>query len=321
MKKNLLQNLNNLNGGGIAFSIMMMVYVFVSFLGQTLVGAIFGTESVSYTAICSCFSALTMLITLSLFKFNTGEKLLSLTRIKPFKWYFSLVAIVLSAAMFFGLGFVNDALVRVFEKFGVVLKGIEVPLDNVGQYIVFSVVLGLLPAVFEEIFFRGLIIKLLDGAKPVYVIIAVALCFSLYHCSAAQFAYQLVYGALLTLLALAAKSSIPSIIAHFINNFAVITLQYFNISINLYHVASIISGTLVLAGITALLFLILNKNKNTANNKITADNKRAVVNNGTANGGEVKKFGWFYAFASMGIIICVALMLGTIITSLSGGMV
>jgi membrane protease YdiL (CAAX protease family) len=303
MKKNLLQKLNT-SSGGIAFSLMMVLFVMINFIGQAIVGAIFGMESVYFTVICSCFSVFTMFLVVGIFKFTTEEKFLSLTNLKPFKWYFSLLALALSAAMFFGVGFVNDTLVRAFEKLGVRLGGVDIPLDNFGQYVLFSVVLALLPAVFEEVFFRGLIIKCLEGVKPLYTVIAVALCFSLYHCSAAQLVYQLIYGALLTLLALTAKSSIPSMIAHFINNFAVITLEYFNVSVNLYNLAGIILGSLSLGAITALLILLLK-------------NGQKIVK----KDGDTNKISSFYIFASLGIFTCLLMMVGSIIMSLIGGAV
>lgn len=301
MKKNLLQKLNT-SSGGIAFSLMMVLFVMINFIGQVIVGAIFGMKSVYFTVICSCFSVFTMFLVVGIFKFTTEEKFLNLTSLKPFKWYFLPVALFLSAAMFFGVGFVNDTLVRAFEKLGVILGGVDIPLDNFGQYVIFSVVFALLPAVFEEVFFRGLIIKCLEGVKPLYTVIAVSLCFALYHCSAAQLVYQLIYGALLTLLALTAKSSIPSMIAHFINNFAVITLEYFNVSVNLYNLAGIILGSLSLGAITALLILLLKNGQKIAKKD-----------------GDTNKISSFYIFASLGIFTCLLMMVGSIIMSLIGG--
>lgn len=304
MDNSLFKNLNSSRGGGIAFSLMIVVFVLINFIGQAIFGAIFGTDGIYFTAICSCFSPLAMCVVIALFRLGGNVKLKNLIGFNGFKWYYALIALALSTAMFFGLGFVNDALVGFLARLGVELGGVNIPLDTVGQYILFSIVLALLPAVFEEIFFRGLIIKCLDGVKPLYIVIAVSLCFAVYHCSAAQLIYQLIYGALLTLLALSAKSSIPSIIAHFINNFAVITLEYFNVGVNLYHLLGIIVGIISLIAITTALILLLKKNKN-----------ESVQNNGS------QKISWFYIFSSLGIFVCVLMAVFSIILAVTGGAV
>ena len=51
----------NAYNGGIAFSSMMTLYVFISFLGQAICGAIFDKSSGEYIAICSTFSAISLL--------------------------------------------------------------------------------------------------------------------------------------------------------------------------------------------------------------------------------------------------------------------
>ena len=302
MDKNLFHNLNSARGGGIAFSLMMVVFVLINFIGQAIVGAIFGAESVYYTAICSCFSTLAICTVIIIFKLG-GGKLKEITGLNGFKWYYAVIAILLSAAMFFGLGFVNDVIVGLFGSWGAQIQGISVPLNTVGQYILFTVVLALLPAVFEEVFFRGLIIKCMDGVKPAYVVIAVSICFSFYHCSVAQLIYQLIYGALLTLLALASKSSIPSIIAHFINNFAVITLEYFKVYVNLYSVIGIIVGIIVVLAIVIVLIRLL---------KIKGEKNGANAN---------QRVIWFYPFAALGLFVCVTMMIGALVLAFTGGAV
>lgn len=274
-------------GGGFAFAVLMLIYIFISFFGSTIVGAIFNSGSVIYTAICSCFSIVSMAIIILAYKLKTKEKLVLLTRAKSFKWFYALIAVLLSAAMLFGLGFVNDAFIKLLESAGAFIPSATFPIDSVENVIIFSVVLALLPAVFEEVFFRGLLLRCFDGVKPVYAVIAVALSFSFYHCSAAQLVYQFIYGAALTMLALASGSIFPCIIAHFLNNFTIILLEYFKTYIDFYNVAFISVGIIALVFIFVFLAFAIKKNKKEQTNE------------------SIKGF---YLFGALGIFAC-ALML------------
>ena len=279
--------------GGVAFVAMIVLYLFITFIGQTVADAAFGKGSVVYIAVCSTFSVMAMFIVIMFRLFTTKEKSMGKAiGLTSFKWQYAAYALVLSAGMFMGLGFVNDAFVTVLRRAGAYVPSTYIPLDNGMQLFGFSVLLALLPALVEEIFFRGILLDCLKDAKPVYAVITVSVCFALYHCSAAQLIYQLVYGAALTMLALAAKSVLPCIIAHFINNFAVLIFEYFNVNINLYSPVIIVIGLVLLACFFALIVLALNKQK-------IKDKK-----------GGVKEF-WL-PFGLLGALVCAALLVSSL---------
>ena len=289
--------LNSPNGGGITFALMTVAFVLISFFGQAIVGAIFGTANATYTLICSCFPALTFLLVILLFKSYTKKPLLKIVGANKFNWLYVVLAVVVSASMLFGLGFVNDAFVNLLNKWGANIDGVNVPLDNVGQLLVCILTFALLPAVFEEFFFRGLLLNCLKGVKPIYAILTVGLCFALYHCSLAQLLYQFVYGAVLTALAIACVSVIPCIIAHLLNNLTVILLEYFRASINLYNPLYIVFGILALLTVCVFTVFAIKKKKAEQTAKVRG----------------------FYAFACVGFFVCLFLTFGSMLNSILGG--
>ena len=216
------QPLSNLNGrtGGLYYTFTIGLYVVVTFLGQAIMGAIANNKSSAYLAVCSTFSGITFLavVVYALFIAKVQPQKVVGER---FGVKYIPLAILLACGMFLGLGFVNESIARILGGWGLNVSPISVPLRTPWHLIVFSITFALLPAVAEELFFRGIILNSLSATKKVYAVLVSALCFSLYHCSLTQLVYQFIYGVALGFLYLTAKSVLPCIIAHFVNNFSV----------------------------------------------------------------------------------------------------
>ncbi len=292
-----MSNKNKLNitayGGGLAFFSAISIFVIITFLGQTIFGLIFEPQSVEYIAICSTFSAISFAIVSIYCATKVKNPIKNLFSINKFNPIYLLFALVLSAGMFFGLGFINTAFVELLKSIGITPSSAVVPLDNIGNIILFSIILALIPAVFEEIFFRGVLLSSFSKVKTLIAVLIIGGCFALYHCSLAQLIYQFIYGVLLCLLVRAAKSVIPAVISHFINNFAVILLEYFRVQIDLFNPIIIACGIALLVVFTLLILLIIKKQP-----KI--DSKK----------GEVKDF--FLPCGIFGMAICLVLTLSVI---------
>ena len=83
-----------------------------------------------------------------------------------------------------------------------------------------------LPAVLEEILFRGLIALDLSFLGIVRSALLSAALFALYHFSPAKTLYQFVLGFVFALVALKSGSVIPGMILHFVNNLVVLILCF-----------------------------------------------------------------------------------------------
>ena len=84
---------------------------------------------------------------------------------------------------------------------------------------------ALLPAVCEELIFRGCILaNARSAAGGVPAIFISAFLFALYHGSIQQTLYQFACGCIFALIALRSGSVLPSMLAHFLNNAAIVVL-------------------------------------------------------------------------------------------------
>ena len=291
MENNKVNLLNEKNVSGFSFFFMITVYVFISFFGQLLAGVLF--SGTAYLVVCSTFSSIAMAGVLAVLILKRKENVFNCLKLKAFKFKYLVLSVAISFGMLFGLGFINDAVIKLFNKIGISVSDVFIPLSSPLHLIVFSIVLALIPAVFEECFFRGFMLGKLQNVKSAFAILSVSVCFALYHKSVAQFLYQVIYGALLCLLFKRSGSVIPCMVAHFLNNFSVLCFEYFKISIDLYNPLLIAVGLVVLVITTSLL--VFNECKE---------------NRGKEKKGQIRDF-WL-PFALFGAVICSVFIVGNL---------
>ncbi len=174
---------------------------------------------------------------------------------KKFSLVYIIVAALISAGIFAGFGFINSAFTGFLAKLGAKIPQSEITMNGFAEYAILTLSLAVIPALTEESFFRG---ALAFGFSERNIFAGAALSgliFALYHCSLTQLLYQFIYGAFLYVLAVKAGSVIPCVIAHFLNNFAVLTITFFNAEVNLYSPFLIVCGLAALAVAAAILFL------------------------------------------------------------------
>lgn len=284
----------NSKNGSLTFAFFMAGYILFSLFGQLIVGAIFGIRTTEYKVICSSFSSICIFGVLLFYIFYGKHKVPDVTNTKKFTWWYSLLAILLSAGMFLGLGFVNESVAKIFSSIGLNFHGIVLVMPTVWHLLAYTVTYALLPAVFEEVLFRGILLNCFNGMKRVCSVLICSLLFALYHQSFVQFLYQFIYGIALSYLALSAKSIVPSIIAHFANNFTILLLTFLQAYVNLFSPIIIVIGANALALFGTAIFFIQRKREKVQEIK-----------------GEVKSF--FLPFGILGIVLCLAVAVGNIV--------
>ncbi len=104
-----------------------------------------------------------------------------------------------------------------------------VPETNVG-ILMYTFTLSVLPAILEEILFRGFILQSLRRFGDLFAVIISALVFALVHGNFAQLPNAFIMGVTIAFLAVKTGSLIPGMILHFINNFGATVLDVFLIS-------------------------------------------------------------------------------------------
>lgn len=104
--------------------------------------------------------------------------------------------------------------------------GIGFEIDSFGRMVYALFILGLLPAVCEELLFRGAIFNCLRTKSHTFAIIMSAVMFGIFHMSGYQFVYPILFGILLGLIMSKWGNIWYCIITHFVNNAFVIVSNY-----------------------------------------------------------------------------------------------
>ena len=107
------------------------------------------------------------------------------------------------------------------------------------------IVLALLPAIGEELLFRGVFTRALSGV-PIVAIVGSAVLFSAYHLQPPQMLGTFPLGLALGLLAVRSGSIVPGMIAHFLNNATVLVVERLNTSALELHPNLTFAGAAVL---------------------------------------------------------------------------
>ena len=242
--------------GGTAFSAMVILYVVFAFIAQGAFGVFKESSPLFYTGMLTLFSAIPLIGCTVFFYKNKFCKFVGIKRFNPL---FLLASVLLTAGMFLAFGFVNNLVAETLMDHGISVDVFVPSINTIADYLFYTFILAVIPAIAEELFFRGLLVGYTGDLSIVIRSLLIALLFGLFHCSVVKFGYQFLFGIGLTVLAVKAGSVIPAIIGHFLNNFAIITLSYLKIDIDFFDLKFIIIGLVVLCIFGAMMYFIKNK--------------------------------------------------------------
>ncbi|MBE5742731.1 MAG: CPBP family intramembrane metalloprotease [Clostridiales bacterium] len=213
---------------GVYFSVIVIVLIAVSTGVGASITSIVAKESDWYKFLSFSLSPIALILTTVLVCLYTKTPILESCLLQKTEKKYYLYGVILCVSAIFGLGGLNGLFIDFLtESFGYLPSVIILPKFSVGNYLLVIITLCVLPAVAEEIAFRGVI---LGGIKSgnIYVNALIGgLLFSLYHMNPAQTPYQFLMGFFFSVIALKSKSTFPVMIAHFLNNFYVVTAEYF----------------------------------------------------------------------------------------------
>lgn len=170
-------------------------------------------------------------------------------------WKYFLIAVLLQVGLW-GLSELNEWFIFFLQRFGYAPSPIRLPsLDGFGLFGVLLVV-AVLPALFEETLFRGI---LLGGLRSFGEVGAVLLCgalFALYHQNPVQTVYPFCCGAAFALVALRSGSILPTVLSHFINNATIILLNKAGIGTIPQPAKAIVLSVSALCLVASLVYLL-----------------------------------------------------------------
>ena len=216
--------------GGLAFSGTVIVYVVLSFI-FSIVSQLtdFSESGDSYIYISYIVSPVAITIALAALTRFARRPLAGMlpVRMSPpgaAKW--CAVAVLLAFGLLFSLSWLNIGFERLLRLIGYDASPSYFPDLSGGRVALALFVMALLPALFEEALFRGVLLQSIkEETGHLNAVLLCGMCFALYHASALQTIYQFVCGCAFALLTIRSRSLVPGIIAHFLNNAVIIILQ------------------------------------------------------------------------------------------------
>lgn len=206
--------------------------------------------------LCVIAMDLTMFLVFWFYHKRTDEKFISKPKTKKIFLYI-LLAIISFLALYPIVTCFDSWLVSV----GISLNTIPYEL-NTANYFISILSLVILPAISEELLFRGIIFKGLKRYGKVFSITISSLMFMIFHLSISQTIYPMMFGLMLGVIMYYEDNILYCITAHMTNNFLSLTLSYFNVSLSYNHWSYIlIAVILMLVFITVILYFTIKNSK------------------------------------------------------------
>lgn len=228
-------NFYTIQESGIGFLVALLAPYAISLvvlLVVTLIGADSETlaNSLAYNIVTCLVSPLAFCI--AFFAFNKVKKISCKAAKVDFKigtWNM-IICFVVSLVCFFGCMYFIGGIDHLLELGGYKLSGITLPVDNAGWLVLSIILLAALPAIFEELIFRGVLLNSLrDGLGDIPALFMSAFLFAIMHGSIQQLVYPLILGIVLGWIAMRTGSTFSSMLVHFLNNTITLVINYFTI--------------------------------------------------------------------------------------------
>lgn len=184
-------------------------------------------------------------------------------------WQNVLICIAIAIICIFGFSFLTQISDEFLTYIGFKLETSILPLDNAGWLVLNIILLAAVPAVLEELVFRGIILNAFrKKTGDVASIFISAALFSLMHCSPQQTVFTFVFGIVLAFVVVKTGSVVSSMIIHFLNNAIAVIFMYakFDIALSLPTWAMVLIAIAATAAIFAAVYFLGKLFKNTDKN-------------------------------------------------------
>lgn len=176
------------------------------------------------------------------------------------------LCIIIAIIVLIGLTPISNISVQLMEQAGLEFStALPIGLNSIGDLFLAIVLVAFVPAVLEELIFRGMILQGLRkfGSWPA-ILISAGL-FALMHASAIQLVYTFLFGIVLALVVIKTGSILSSMICHFTANGLSLVLSYINVGGEELGVATVSDFfiAIIIAVLTfSIVFSLVKKMKN-----------------------------------------------------------
>ncbi|MDE7439000.1 MAG: CPBP family intramembrane metalloprotease [Clostridia bacterium] len=239
----------NSKTGGISFTALVIIYCIFSVVASAVTAIIANSimskygyselsEALKHIQKTDAFIYINYLLTPIMIAicvlFITKRNKIGFEQIFPIKCKpkYYLISVLLIFGLLFSLSNLNGVSVEFFKLFGYKPRESSSYFPNMsgGLVVPAFIVIAILPAIFEELMFRGLLLNCCqNGMGSIRAILVTGFCFSLFHGSPEQTVYQFIAGCAFAFIAVRSGSILPSMLMHFINNALIVILNACNL--------------------------------------------------------------------------------------------
>ena len=213
--------------------------------------------------------------------------------------------VVLGVATLFLLSGVLNYFQLFVEKLGFTSSQLPYKLDSPTDYLISLISLAVIPAVCEELVFRGVIVNSLKHKGQLFAIIFSSIMFSLFHFSPSQLIYPICFGLILAIVYLRTNNILFPILLHFINNALTLSIQYFSGSSSSVFAHS--TFNLIYAIITLVIWigLIVQLFKDWKQHSVSQNS----ISTQEESSSQSDKTNKLVFYGSLGVMICIYILL------------
>jgi len=170
----------------------------------------------------------------------------------PIVGFCALIAIV----SIYGFNSLSNYFIMMLETIGYKTSLSNIVIDNIFSYVMYVVLIGVVPAVFEEICFRGTICAGLESKNKHLAVFVSAFLFMIMHGGPEQTIHQFILGVVFGYIFVYTGNLWITILIHFFNNTIAVTLMYIQSFMSAKNIAGDVQSTVGFAGYSATEIVI-----------------------------------------------------------------
>ena len=211
----------------VSFDLLVASMLIFSLVYAGISGALLDKDSILLKVLSYLCAPISIVLALVFVWCRTKNNPIELLKVNKIDKVFIPITILLTIGVMFGLSELNNLLVEFLTKLGFTISEVTLPPKTPLNVCLIIIFVCVVPAVMEEVFFRGLIINGLYKTGSVFACLTSGLLFSLFHMSPAQTIYQFIVGVIYALIVLHGGNYILTIISHLFNNLFIVLNYYF----------------------------------------------------------------------------------------------
>lgn len=143
---------------------------------------------------------------------------------------YAIICVLLGLFTLFALSPLLNYFQLLLDKLGKPAPTLSYNIDTPTKFIISLISMAVIPAICEELVFRGVMVNCLKEKGYAFAIIMSSIIFAMFHFSLTQLIYPLCFGIILSVVYLRTKNILYPMLLHFINNALTISIQYFSTS-------------------------------------------------------------------------------------------